>query len=117
MMLLLSLTPADSTAWRPILQDIYQITQILGVILVAVYVIYTYKTFQQIKKQAEFQQDAYLKIEQVLYPTINNESQKKSPTSSSEFMRDYPITEYIDDSIANKYKSIFKPAFKQLGDT
>ena len=52
--------------WRTYLQDANQIAQIIGTILVVIYVVYTYLTFRQIKKQTDYQQDAYLKTDLII---------------------------------------------------
>ncbi len=52
---------------RLILQDINLIAQIVGIIMIVFYVFYTYKTFRQIKKQTDYQQDAYLTVDVLIH--------------------------------------------------
>jgi hypothetical protein len=44
------------------LEDLSALAQIISAITTAVYVILTYFTFRQIKKQTDYQQDAYLRL-------------------------------------------------------
>ena len=70
-MMLLQTIAENTITWRTYLQDGYQIAQIIGTILIIIYVIYTCKTFSQIKKQTDYQQDAYLKREPLIIKEIS----------------------------------------------
>ncbi len=114
-MILLQTTVDTAITWRTYLQDGNQISQIIGTIMVIIYVIYTYKTFAQIKKQTDYQQDAYLKLE----PSIVNEISVQSGnfvnliegrvvTSSQTTLP----TKYLRKDISAKLTEILKPIFK-----
>ncbi len=103
-----------SPTWRTYLQDCNQIAQIIGTILVIVYVIYTYKTFRQIKKQTDYQQDAYLKVEPVFVNEIKSTegmSVKVVDGRIVQTVNSLPL-KYLNKEIPAKMTEILKPIFK-----
>lgn len=113
-MILLLVTENTVTSWRTYLQDGNQIAQILGTILVVIYVIYTYKTFQQIKKQTDYQQDAYLKLEPIIVNEINIQDNEISPFIEGKYTQKKRslITKYLEKDIPSKMSEVLKPIFK-----
>jgi hypothetical protein len=110
-MIFLQVVKDTTITWRTNVQDANQIAQIIGTVLLAFYVIYTYRTFRQIKKQTDYQQDAYLKAEDTnIAPSdISNFEildgkirASKSPISSK----------YIKSELSSKWIDILKPHFK-----
>ncbi len=61
-MLILQVINDWFSPYRQHLYDFNQLTQVIGTGLIGAYVILTYLMFKQIKKQTDFQQNAYLKI-------------------------------------------------------
>ncbi len=101
--------------WRIYLHDANEIAQIVGAILVMIYVIYTYKTFRQIKKQTDYQQDAYLRVE----PTIEKEISKGATTIKVKDGRPVVLSsresgltsKYLEKTIPDQMKATLKPIF------
>ena len=105
-----------TTSSNEVLQIIYQIAQILGTVLIAAYVIYTGMTFKQIKRQTDYQQDAYLRID----PKIIKEAITNRPPNSiykigtKQFISpsgEY-YTKYIQRDLQEKFKGTLQPIFK-----
>lgn len=115
-MILLQTSIQESLGWRLYLQDAYQFAQIIGSILIVIYVIYTFLTFKQIKKQTDYQQDAYLRI----VPTIVKEINTPLITGSYQigvtgqflplYTENYTM-KYIQNDLHTKLKGILKPIF------
>lgn len=111
-MILVQIDTNTLTSWRNYLQDGNQIAQIIGTIMVVIYVIYTYKTFRQIKKQTDYQQDAYLRVD----TAILKELTIKKEGSLYQFLEIKGVTSslpenYINAELHSKLKSILQPIF------
>ena len=112
-MILLQVT-SSPTLWRLYLQDGYQIAQIIGTALVVIYVIFTYKTFRQIKKQTDYQQDAYLKVEPIIVKEIASQVEQGSYTviEGKLIQAKYGLpTKYMNSELSSKMTGILKPIF------
>ncbi len=113
--MLLEIGSNNSSSLRIVLQDVNIIAQIIGTIMVVIYVVYTYKTFKQIKKQTDYQQDAYLKVESFLYNDIDSETQSNELNTiiiRKQGVRDRIITRYIQTELSKKMANILQPIFK-----
>lgn len=106
---------SDTYTWRNLLQDINLVAQIIGVILIIAYVIYTYKTFVQIKKQTDYQQDAFIKIETLI---SQDTGEGRSPirfVGGQSIIQAKPparTEKYLQKDISNKMKDILQPIFR-----
>lgn len=114
-MILLQVATDTTTTWRQYLQDGNQMAQIIGTILVVIYVIVTYKTFRQIKKQTDYQQDAYLRIDCL----IIKEMTAKKEGLFFQMVEGKLVTtnnslpdNYIQKALPLKMKGILQPIFK-----
>jgi hypothetical protein len=108
---------ADPSNWESVLQDINLVAQIIGIIMIVFYVVYTYKTFRQIKKQTDYQQDAYLTVETIIMKDLQQQAQSTLPVSSLNervfIRRRNSITnKYLNTEIPAKMTDILKPLFK-----
>lgn len=114
-MILLQAVVDATTTWRTYLQDAYQFAQIVGTIFVIIYVIYTYKTFRQIKKQTDYQQDAYLRVEPTILKEISSPKmfQAVFQLVGGQMVpaNDYYSLKYIQKDLHDKLKGILKPIF------
>lgn len=112
-MIILQVTQTTVVPWRMFLQDFNQIAQILGVIMVVFYVVYTYKTFRQIKKQTDYQQDAFLVIETQTLNEISEQSEGTGAIAGTRTLlrRNFLNTKYLIKDISNKMSDILKPIF------
>lgn len=111
-MIILEILNSQSTSWRTCLVDINQIAQILGSILIAIYVIYTYKTFLQIKKQTDYMHNAYLSIDTSILKEI--ELDNKSSVIGFRKLKQKQIsipTKYIQDNISQRMTEVLKNIF------
>lgn len=114
-MILLQAAANSAITWRTYLQDVNQAAQIIGTILIIIYVVYTYRTFIQIKKQTDYQQDAYLKVETTLVKDIN-----ASQNAGAFTLIDGRIVQagsgltskYVRKEIPTKMTGVLKPIFK-----
>lgn len=97
--------------WRTYLQDANQIAQIIGTILVVIYVVYTYLTFRQIKKQTDYQQDAYLKTDLIILKEISENSSFQIQAGKVVMPKSNMKSKYINLELSNKMKSILQPIF------
>lgn len=113
-MILLQATTETVVTWRTYLQDGNQIAQIIGTIMVVVYVIYTYKTFLQIKKQTDYQQDAYLKVEPIIVKEITNQESGIVTLVEGRIVQSKNSlpTKYLQKEIPLKMLEVLKPIFK-----
>lgn len=113
-MIILQATIENVTTWRTYLQDVNQAAQIIGTVMVVIYVIYTYLTFKQIKKQTDFQQDAYLKVETLLINEITNTETTVASIVDGRFTRNENTltTRYIQKEVPSKMIEVLKPIFK-----
>ena len=116
-MIILSSLLSDTCTWRTYLQDSYQLAQIFGTAMLIIYVIYTYKSFRQIKRQTDYQQDAYLSIETKILndsPVLpTTENQNKIINRQYYNQQNYfSISKYIDYELSRRMKDILKPFFK-----
>jgi hypothetical protein len=105
---------SETYSWRDLLQDINLASQVVGVILIVIYVIYTYKTFVQIKKQTDYQQDAFIKVETLISKDITDIRSKIQMIGSTPVIvpRQPGITEkYLQKDISLKMKGILQPIF------
>jgi len=100
--------------WRQALQDFNQLAQIIGTILIIIYVVYTYKTFRQIKKQTDYQQDAYLRIDTMIIPELPTKKEGLVKLSEGKlvFGGTALAEKYIHHDFPNKMKSILQPIFR-----
>ncbi|WP_017257429.1 hypothetical protein [Pedobacter arcticus] len=105
------LIDSSISTWRTWLQDANQIAQLIGTILVVIYVIYTYLTFRQIKKQTDYQQDAYLKSELSILKEIIESGPMQFQNSKFTNSKNTFSLKYLDLSLATKMKGILKPIF------
>ncbi len=101
-----------TTTWRTYLQDANQIAQIIGTVLVIVYVIYTYKTFLQIKKQTDYMHDAYLRIESSILKEIVQDAQSSILELRRPKQKIKLPTKYLNKDIPAKMTEVLKPIFK-----
>lgn len=113
-MILLQTTVDTTITWRVILQDGNQIAQIIGTIMVIIYVIYTYKTFAQIKKQTDYQQDAYLKLEPSIVKEITIQDGNFVTLVDGRIVasKNSLPKKYLRKDIPAKLTEILKPIFK-----
>lgn len=113
-MILLQATATVATTWRTYLQDINQIAQIIGTIMVVIYVIYTYLTFKQIKKQTDYQQDAYLKVETLIVKELTNVDSGSPTIGDGRYSRGEKLlsTKYLQKEVSTKMIEVLKPIFK-----
>lgn len=107
----------DSINWRLILQDANLIAQIIGIFMIVLYVVFTYKTFRQIKKQTDYQQDAYLTVEAILMKELQQPTQPTLPMSGINervfIRRKNPTSnKYLNTEIPAKMTDILKPLFR-----
>lgn len=103
-----------ATSWRTVLQDTYQIAQIIGIVLILLYVYYTYKTFKQIRKQTDYQQDAYLNIETEIVKDISGQDQRRETVGERQriIRTRHAITrKYIKTDIPTQMAEVLKPIF------
>ena len=113
-MIFLQVVTNTTSNWKSYLQDANQIAQIIGTIMVVIYVVYTYKTFRQIKKQTDYQQDAYLKVE----PIIIKDLTSQTDTTGFQILEGKIVyekqnltTQYLNTDLSNKLTGILKPIF------
>lgn len=102
------------TTWRTVLQDSYQIAQIVGIVLIFLYVYYTYKTFKQIRKQTDYQQDAYLNVETDIIKDITIQDSRGETASERMRMirtRQAITRKYIKSDIPTQMAEVLKPIF------
>lgn len=116
-MKLIVLFLTDPINWRFVLQDVNTVAQIVGIIMIVFYVFYTYKTFRQIKKQTDYQQDAYLTVEAVIMKDFQQSTQQTLPLSNINervlIRRRNPTkNNYLNTDIAAKMTDILKPLFR-----
>jgi len=97
--------------WRTYLQDANQIAQIIGTILVVIYVVYTYLTFRQIKKQTDYQQDAYLKTDLIILKEISENTPFQVQAGKIVMPKNNMKSKYINVELSNKMKGILQPIF------
>lgn len=103
---------SDSTSYRQILYDANQGAQILGTILILVYVFYTYRTFREIKKQNDYQQDAYLNISTLMLKDIQPGTFiQQQPSGAFNIVNSGVNAKYIDRNLHLKMKEILKKFF------
>ncbi|MDI5894356.1 hypothetical protein [Flavobacterium algoritolerans] len=110
--MILNILLTGEITWRTYLQDANQIAQIIGTILVVIYVVYTYLTFRQIKKQTDYQQDAYLKTDLTILKEINEITSFQIQTGKAITPKNNLINKYINLELSNKMKGILQPIFK-----
>jgi hypothetical protein len=117
--LLIQTSIEQASSFNIYLQNIYQIAQIIGTLLILIYVICTYFTFKQIKKQTDFQQDAYLridhKIKQNLFDDPRSSVQLASGQTVKIFSKGFETNftkKYIKTELSTKIKNVLKPIFK-----
>jgi hypothetical protein len=112
-MILHQVTIETAVTWRTYLQDSNQMAQIIGTIMVVAYVIYTYKTFKQIKKQTDFQQDAYLKVEPTIIKEINNQDTSIVTIVENRIVqtKNSLTTKYLKKDIPSNMRDVLKPIF------
>jgi hypothetical protein len=106
---------SETFTWRNLLQDINLFAQIIGVIMVIIYVIYTYKTFAQIKKQTDYQQDAFIKVEAEISQELRLEPAFRSISHGRAGLRTSQsnlFEKYLQKDISLKMKGILQPIFK-----
>lgn len=102
--------------WQLTLQNINLVAQILGVIFILIYVYYTYQSFKQIKKQTDYQQDAYLRICTMILKDIPPTFSLALGTglySGGQIQRvseNYNLT-YINNEFHDKLKGILRTIF------
>lgn len=114
-MITLQVAIATTTTWRNYLQDGNQIAQILGTVMIIIYVIYTYKTFRQIKKQTDYQQDAYLRVDSTIVKelAVNKEVEGFRMKAGKIIFGNNTLSEkYIHKELPLKMKGILQPIFK-----
>lgn len=109
--MILNILLTTEITWRTYLQDANQIAQIIGTILVVIYVVYTYLTFRQIKKQTDYQQDAYLKTDLIVLNEINENTSFQVQAGKVVMPKSNMKTKYINLELSNKMKSILQPIF------
>ena len=100
--------------WHSTLQDLNQISQIIGTILVVIYVIVTFKTFRQIKKQTDYQQDAYLSIESTIISESPDDQNNLVSESRLSRLSNSKKTNfnYINNDLSIQMQDILQPIFK-----
>lgn len=106
--------------WTKLLTNINLLAQIVGTVLVAVYVIYTYRTFAQIKKQTDYQQDAFLRMDSSVVSSLE-ESHDQSGSARSvsgrlliaSRSRRYNLN-YVQKDLSVRLKGILRPIFSNF---
>lgn len=94
--------PVDSGSF--VERNFSDITNIIEVILIGFYVLFTIKTFRQIRQQTDLQLKAYLNFDHDLL-------------SDKQIKADSVISDYINGEFANDWKDSMSKAFPNLADS
>jgi hypothetical protein len=111
-MIILQATVEGTLTWRNYLQDANQAAQIIGTIMVIIYVIYTYQTFKQIKKQTDYQQDAYLKVDHLILKDFPKPQAVFMSAEGKFIPPSNYSTKYLNTNLPSKMTDVLKPIFK-----
>jgi len=114
-MVLMEVLQQPISEWIQCVQLVNMFAQIVATILIALYVIFTYRTFQQIKKQTDFQQDAYLKIDYHFLKDANTSASSELVFDGQGRLipqrRKKMIDKYIERELPEKMINALRPHF------